>query len=134
VATSLPRISLIRSPDSLRKDRDESRWRMFQVVDPERREIVGSAGYKRLSGQRVIEIGFQVTPAHRRRGYATAAARELIARVFAEEDIDAIEAESLAAENASVRILRACGFTRAGEAHAADGAQLWRWRLERRLD
>ena len=139
---SLPHVELVRSPQAHGVANDvvlhevddlprQGEWLIYHFIDPEQRELVGSGGFKGLSDRRIVEIGYQVTPAYRGRGYAKAAVRRLVERAFRSRAVEAIEAESLATENASVRVLRASGFEHIGDAHTVDGSHSWRWRLER---
>ena len=75
----------------------------------------------------MVEIAYGIAPEYQGRGYATAAARAMIAYAAASGRVRIIRAHTLPQENASTRVLRKCGFAFIGEViHAEDGA-VWRW-------
>jgi RimJ/RimL family protein N-acetyltransferase len=59
-------------------------------------------------------LGYWVGRPHWGRGYATAAARGIVALAFAQLDIDTVGAIHLARNPASGRVLAKCGMTKAG--------------------
>ena len=70
-----------------------------------------------------VEIGFSVIPDRRRRGYASEAARRLVAWALEQPEIREVVARSDADNEASARTLAAVGFTRLDE---LDGTIRWR--------
>ncbi|HUU82496.1 MAG TPA: GNAT family protein [Phycisphaerae bacterium] len=60
------------------------------------------------------EIGFGINPDHRRRGYATQAARLLIDRLFSAQQVHRIQAHCRVENVASQRVLEGAGMTREG--------------------
>jgi ribosomal-protein-alanine N-acetyltransferase len=67
---------------------------------------------------RTVEIGYSIVPEHRRRGYATEAARALIAWARGQAGVDTVLARCNDDNQPSIRTLERLGFARAGEAES----------------
>jgi RimJ/RimL family protein N-acetyltransferase len=92
-------------------------------------EVVGLCSHKTAPGaQGVVEIGYGVAATRRRRGHATAAVAELVRMASADPRIEALTAETAAANVASQGALIGNGFLRVDErADPGDGLMLlWR--------
>lgn len=102
----------------------------FAVVESESGLVIGNAGFTGppdLEGR--VEIAYGIVPEHQGRGYATEAARALVAYARADNRTRTICAHTLPTRNASTRVLEKCGFRFAGELnHPTDGL-IWRWEL-----
>jgi RimJ/RimL family protein N-acetyltransferase len=73
------------------------------------------------------EIAYAIVPASQGHGYATEAARALIAFAADSGRATRLLAHTRAEPNASTRVLEKCGFARTGEiSHPTDGL-IWRW-------
>jgi ribosomal-protein-alanine N-acetyltransferase len=115
----------------LRQMREDARfedWSPFAVVLEGR--MIGHAGYHGPPGVNTkqnpdaVEIGYTIEPEYRRRGYATAAASELIRRAE-ERGIRHVIACSSPGNEPSLAIIRGLGFTQTGEAmDEEDGLEL----------
>ncbi|CAA9471869.1 MAG: hypothetical protein AVDCRST_MAG30-169 [uncultured Solirubrobacteraceae bacterium] len=88
--------------------------------------VVGGCGLHPRIGPGGLEIGFWVHPERTRRGYATEAARRLVATAFAQPGIERVEIHHHPANEASGRVAAALGFTL-----AAEDATERIWRLTR---
>ena len=98
-------------------------WMHFFLADG---VLVGSGGFVGPPSDGTVEIGYEIAPAFRGRGYATAAARAMVAKA-ATTGVAMVIAHTLPTDNPSTRVLRKVGFTFAGEvATEADGT-VWRW-------
>jgi RimJ/RimL family protein N-acetyltransferase len=76
-----------------------------------------------------VEISYVIAPAYTGRGYATEAARLLIAHATASGQVRTVQAHTLPEKNASTRILEKCGFQyRGAVSHPEDGL-IWLWEL-----
>jgi len=75
----------------------------------------------------IVEIAYSVDETFRGRGYATEAARGLLAYACADVRVRVIRAHTLPTENASARILRKCGFSNVGESIDHEVGIVWRW-------
>lgn len=102
----------------MRKDARFQDWSPFAVVLEGR--MIGHAGYHGPPGvntrqnPNAVEVGYTIEPEYRRRGYATAAATELIRR--AEElGIRHFIACSAPGNEPSLAIIRRLGFIQTGE-------------------
>ena len=115
----------------LRQMREDARfedWSPFAVVLGGR--MIGHAGYHGPPGSNTrknpdaVEIGYTIEPEYRHRGYATAAATELIRRAE-ERGIRHFVACSSPGNEPSLAIIRGLGFTQTGEAmDEEDGLEL----------
>ena len=95
-------------------------------------ELIGIGGYQGApDADGAVEIEYSVAPAHRGRGYATQAVRELVRRAFVDGRARSVVAHTVAGYNAAARVLEHCGFERAFSFYdPADGAR-WRWQALR---
>jgi RimJ/RimL family protein N-acetyltransferase len=94
-------------------------------------EVVGMCSYKwppTEAGD--VEIGYDVAPAHRQRGYATEAARLILEAAQADERVRAITAETALANLPSQRVLEANGFVQTGRGMDDEEGETIVWRLE----
>jgi RimJ/RimL family protein N-acetyltransferase len=92
--------------------REEPR-RMFNlaITLPATGELIGITGVRqRQSGQPRGDIGYELAPWHWGRGYATEAARAMLAFGFETLGLHKIEARCLAVNAASVRVLERLGM------------------------
>jgi RimJ/RimL family protein N-acetyltransferase len=109
-----------------------SPWGTLFFLLEEPRTLIGMGGYKgEPDEQGVVEIGYAIAPAYQRRGFATRAARMLVQRAFADENVQAVEAQTLAHPNASTRVLEKVGLRRVGESSDPDLGPLWLFRIAR---
>ena len=115
----------------LRQMREDARfedWSPFAVVLGGR--MIGHAGYHGPPGVNTkqnpdaVEVGYTIEPEYRHRGYAKAAATELIRRAE-ERGIRHFVACSAPDNEPSLAIIRRLGFTQTGEAmDEEDGLEL----------
>lgn len=102
----------------------------FAVVHRASGMVIGSCGYKGPPGREaVVEIAYGVDPAYRGRGYATEAARVLIAFAFGSGLVRLVRAHTRPEESASTRVLTKCRFKRVGEVVDPEDGLVWRWEL-----
>lgn len=113
-------------------DPEPTKWSMYFFVDPDAAQLLGSGGYAFAPTERVTEIGYEVAPAHRRRGVATAAAALLVQQAFDSGEVDAVIAHTLAQENPSTGVLERLGFVKVAELPNPEVGMTWEWRLDRR--
>ena len=122
VPTSFP-------PDLL--DDDALRWTIGAIGSPEHDErygmswiiadvdgvptLVGVAGVKGKPQDGAIEVGYGVVSEYQRRGFATMATRELIARAEADPAVQRVLAETLPDLAPSIGVLQKCGFRLVGD-------------------
>lgn len=112
--------------------RDPStRWATTLFMLREPRTLVGMGGYKGPPRDGVVEIGYAIAPAFQQRGFATEAARALVARAFADAAVKAVDAHTLGEDNASTRVLRKVGMQHIGETVDTEHGTIWHWRITR---
>lgn len=92
-----------------------SQWLMPRLFFDERSfQIVGAGGYKSEPNENRIEIGYNVAPACRGRGYATSAVGLLVQEAFASGQIGAVTAKTGKSNEASRRVLQKADFVLVG--------------------
>src|SRR5258705_1349254 len=96
-----------------------SAWWLYFVVLPQAhdgRTLIGSVGYKGPpSDDGMVEVGYGIVRDQHRQGYASEAARGLVARAFASPDVTRVTAETYPELVGSIGVLRRCGFRFIGE-------------------
>jgi [ribosomal protein S5]-alanine N-acetyltransferase len=110
----------------LRQHPEQADWWLHLFHDDER--LVGFGGFAGPPEDGVVEIGYEIGPEFRGRGYATAAARALVAKAAA-AGVDTVIAFTRAEENPSTGVLRRVGFGVTGEAADPADGTVWRWEL-----
>jgi RimJ/RimL family protein N-acetyltransferase len=89
--------------------------------------VVGDIGFVGPpDGRGTVEVGYSVIPDRRRRGYATEAARAIVAWALTQPSVQVVVAGCDCDNAPSIRILERLGFRRTGEANG----QI-RWRYDR---
>jgi RimJ/RimL family protein N-acetyltransferase len=108
----------------------ETPWgpRLFVAGDPP--ELVGWGGFKGPPREGVVELGYEIAASRQGRGFATAAARAMLAEAFADDRVTTVIAHTLPERNASNRVLENVGFRFDAEARERD-AVVWRFALSR---
>jgi len=94
--------------------------------------VIGLCSYGGPPGaDRFVEISYGIVPAYQGRGYATAAAKMLVADALAHESVRGVRAHTMTEHNASTKVLMKCGFRFIEEiTHPEDGL-IWHWELRR---
>lgn len=96
------------------------------------RRLVGNGGFvARPDTNGEVEIGYEIAPAFRCRGLATAAARALLAHAFADGEVTAVVAHTLAEPGPSDAVLRKIGMSKVGESIDTEVGVIWRWAIPR---
>ena len=75
-----------------------------------------------------VGISYGIAPAFEGQGFATEAARLLIAHACAIGGVRRVRAHTLPEDNASTQVLRKCGFSRCGELIDSVDGPIWRWK------
>ena len=108
------------------------RWGMRLFLKKDENRVIGNGGFKGAAdAQRMVEIGYAISPLYENQGLATEAARAMIDYAFSWSHIRMVDANTLAEENASVRILEKCGMTKIAEKHDTEDGDIWQWRILR---
>ncbi|MFN8265137.1 MAG: GNAT family N-acetyltransferase [Chitinophagaceae bacterium] len=112
---------------------EEKGWWTYFPVHKADRLLIGSCGYKGpFSEEGTVEIGYEVSPSYRNKGLATEIANGLIKHAFSFSQVKSVLAHTLAEENASVHILRKCGFVKTAEINDPEDGVIWRWELQKK--
>ena len=106
-------------------------WSMQFFVDAVDGRLIGSGGFAAPPRDRTVEIGYEVAPEFRGRGFGTAAARALVERAVASGDVDAVVAHTLPGPNASTGVLVSLGFGRGPDQHDPEAGTVWEWTWRR---
>lgn len=106
-------------------------WNSHLIVHEETATVVGFGGFKGPPVAGVVEIGYSVAPAHRRRGHATTAVH-LFVGAARDRGVVVVRAHTLAEENPSTRILARAGFVCVGAMVEDEIGDVWRWELRPR--
>jgi len=97
-------------------DPEAAAWVTGIVWDAGRSLAVGRAGFHAPpDADGLVEVGYAVDPAQRRRGYGGAALRHLLARAAADPRVTRVRASVRPDNEPSLRIVRRHGFTEVGE-------------------
>jgi RimJ/RimL family protein N-acetyltransferase len=104
----------------------------FAVLHRDSKSVIGSASFKGPpDSDGVVEIAYGIVPQYQSRGYATEAARALLDYAFGSDDVRVVRAHTLAAPNASTRVLTKCGFQLIGDVIDPEDGLVWRWERSR---
>lgn len=111
-------------------------WYTHLFYDPDLADgtpgaLVGIGGFKGPPVAGSVEIGYEIAPARRGRGLATAAATVLVDRART-AGCTTVVAHTLAETNPSTSVLTKLGFVRTATIEDPDDGPVWRW--ERPLD
>jgi len=96
--------------DIVKTNPDEQIWWTYLFIDPKEEVIVGSGGFKGPPKNGSVEIGYEVAPEFRNRGYATEAAMGFMTKAFQNPTVKKVLASTLPMPNASNRVLEKCGM------------------------
>jgi RimJ/RimL family protein N-acetyltransferase len=109
---------------------DPQDWGGYFFIDPAGGVLVGNGGFKGPPDEAgAVEIGYEIAPEYRNRGFASEAAQALIGFAFSQASVRAVIAHTLAERSASAHVLRKAGMRCL--LALADPAldELWRWRI-----
>jgi RimJ/RimL family protein N-acetyltransferase len=102
-------------------------WTMQFFVDHESGRLLGSGGFAAPPVDRAVEIGYEVAPEFRGRGFGTAAARALVERAVASGEVDRVIAHTMPGPNASTGVLVSLGFEHVADQEDPDVGTVWEW-------
>ena len=106
-------------------------WRDgFGVIYVAENRLIGLCGFNGPpDAEGAVEISYAIAPAYTSRGFATEAARLLIAYATASGEVRTVQAQTLPEKNASTRILENCGFQHCGAVSHPEDGPVWVWEL-----
>jgi RimJ/RimL family protein N-acetyltransferase len=107
-------------------------WPSYVFISAAHRSLVGNGGFTGPPDETGnVEIGYEIAPAFRNQGFATAAVSQMLRHAFAQPGVSAVVAHTLAQPNASNAVLQKLGANfESVLAHDSLGA-IWRWRIQR---
>ena len=112
---------------ALRENPDERGWWMHFFIEAETGRMVGSGGFAGPPSHRTVEIGYEIAPGFRRRGYGSAAATALVAKARSTGLVDRVIAHTLPGDPASSGVLRVAGFEHIGEVPDPEQGSVSEW-------
>lgn len=119
--------------ERLQKGDAPEEWFSHLIIHKEDNKLIGFCGYKGKPDESgAVEIGYSISPAYRRKGYATEAAKALIENALQYNSVKMVCAHTLAERSASTLVLEKIGMFYKGEIITNEGTKLWRWELERK--
>jgi ribosomal-protein-alanine N-acetyltransferase len=105
-------------------------WHRYMVLHERfgmKRTLVGSIGaFPKHFGE--VEMGYSTLPGYQRRGFATAAGRELVRFLFTQEGVRSVSAQTYTHLPESVKVMERCGLTYDGD---GDEPHSIRYRLKK---
>lgn len=124
--------AMSRGYEMLKKEPSLLGWWTYLFIHARERVLVGSGGFKgRADDAGVVEIGYEIAPPYRGRGFATEAAQGLAVYAFSHDHVLAVDAHTLPEKNASVRVLAKVGMKFQGAVADPDFGEIWHWRVTR---
>jgi ribosomal-protein-alanine N-acetyltransferase len=112
----------------------DRQWSMQFFLDDATGRLVGSGGFAAPPSERTVEIGYEVAPEFRGRGFGSAAARALVERAVASGEVDHVIAHTLPGPNPSTGVLMSLGFEHVDEQEDAEVGVVWEWILNPKVD
>ena len=105
-----------RRSDQVEADPASAAWVTGVIWDEQQQVAVGRAGYHGPPDPAgMVEIGYAVDPAYRRRGYARAALEALLERAAREPDVQTVRATISPDNTPSYALASQYGFVKVGE-------------------
>jgi len=118
--------------DAMGHDEVAHQWGSYLFIHPGNQALIGMGGFKGIpKAEGMVELGYGVANAYRGQGYATEATQGLINFAWQHNAVQKVWAHTLAEENASVHVLKKCGFTMIVEVDDPEDGKLWRWQILR---
>jgi len=99
----------------------------FRLVHRDTGAVVGTCSFKGPPADGVVEIAYGVVADQQGKGYATEAARALVAYAIASGEVRTVRAHTLPESDASKRVLTKCGFLHVGEVIDPEDGLVWRF-------
>lgn len=114
----------------LAESEHERGWWTYLPIHKIDNKLIGSGGYKgRPTEDGVVEIGYEIAPDYRCKGFATEMATGLIQQAFNSNLVRKIIAHTLPQDNSSTHVLKKCGFTITQEITDPEDGIIWQWKL-----
>lgn len=115
--------------DALEKPDSKQQWWSYLPIWKEKNTLIGGGGYKGEPKNGMVEIGYEIAEAYRCKGFATEMAAALIEHAFQYNEVNKVQAHTLAAENESGSVLKKCGMKKVEELEDPEDGKIWRWEI-----
>ena len=109
----------------------QTQWWSYLPILNKTSTLIGTCGYKGAPRNGMVEIGYEVAPAFRGWGLATEIAKGLIANAFKHDEVDLVQAHTLAKENESGSVLKNCRMQKIEEIDDPQDGKIWRWEISK---
>jgi RimJ/RimL family protein N-acetyltransferase len=106
-------------------------WSMHFFTDRATARLLGSGGFAAPPVDRAVEIGYEVAPEFRGRGFGAAGARALVDLAVASGEVDHVVAHTLPGPNPSTGVLVSLGFGHVADQEDPEVGPVWEWRWTR---
>ena len=107
-------------------------WWTYLFVHKPDRTLIGLGGFKGpVTEDGMVELGYAIAPAYRRRGLASEATLGMIEYSFAHPAIKRVDAHTLPEKNASTGVLEKVGMKFVQAVQDPQDGEVWRWTLSR---
>ena len=103
-------------------------WSMQFFIDHATGRLLGSGGFAAPPVDRTVEIGYEVAPEYRGRGFGAAAARALVACAVASGAVDDVVAHTLPGPTPSTGVLVSLDFEHVADQQDPEVGVVWEWR------
>jgi [ribosomal protein S5]-alanine N-acetyltransferase len=108
-------------------------WSMQFFIDHATGRLLGSGGFVAPPADRTVEIGYEIAPEFRGRGFGAAGARALVECAVASGEVDHVLAHTLPGPNPSTGVLVSFGFEHVDIQEDPEVGTVWEWRWTRPL-
>lgn len=116
----------------LKEDATAAQWWGYFPIHTASHTLIGTCGYKgKPDANGYVEIGYEIAPAFRNKGFATECALALIDFAFQHAEVTCIQAHTLAEDNPSTHVLLKCGFSKVETLSDPEEGDIWKWELFR---
>ena len=106
-------------------------WSMQFFLDHATGRLLGSGGFAAPPVERAVEIGYEIAPEFRGRGFGAAAAQALVEFAVASGEADHVIAHTLPGPNASTGLLGSLSFGHVADQDDPEVGRVWEWRWTR---
>lgn len=113
--------------DQIKDHPEDAVWWSWLPILVSENMLIGNCGYKGPPKDGMVEIGYEVAEKYRGQGFAFEIAKALIENALRDKNVHTLIAHTLAEENASVQVLRKCGFTFISAITDIEDGDIWRW-------
>ncbi|MEP7374331.1 MAG: GNAT family N-acetyltransferase [Chitinophagaceae bacterium] len=117
--------------DNILNGSGKIQWWSYLPVLKKTKTLLGSCGYKGDPQNGMVEIGYEVAEAYRGWGLATEMAKALIKNAVKNEEVDFVQAHTLAVENESGSVLIKSGMKKMEELEDPEDGKIWRWEIRK---